>query len=221
MLLSHYFWGTWAYESQIYTYQFIKDYVHNNHGPLGKLYPQSYISEGDTPSFLYSLANGLRSHEHPTYGGWGGRFYKVDGFDNVYWDVSRGSFWKWIDAANRDWHARLQWGVTERYEDANHRPLIRIKGEIDRNVKSGETVVLEAEVSHPNGLSTSTNWWHYKEAGTYCSFIGVGNSGGTRVSFVAPDVTSPQTIHMICEVTDWGKIPHLTSYKRVVITVIP
>ena len=79
MLLSHYFNGTWDYGSQRYTKSFVKDYLHNNHGPLAALYPQDHISEGDSPSFLYTLGNGLRGFEDPTYGGWGGRFYKVDG----------------------------------------------------------------------------------------------------------------------------------------------
>ena len=33
----------------------------------------SFISEGDTPTFLNLLANGLRGHEHGLWGGWGGR----------------------------------------------------------------------------------------------------------------------------------------------------
>ena len=33
-----------------------------------------FISEGDTPSFLYLIDRGLRSIEHPSYGGWGSRF---------------------------------------------------------------------------------------------------------------------------------------------------
>jgi predicted aldo/keto reductase-like oxidoreductase len=46
-------------------------------------YMQDFISEGDSPAFLYALDNGLRSYEHPSYGGWGGRFYKVPGTRNV------------------------------------------------------------------------------------------------------------------------------------------
>jgi hypothetical protein len=33
----------------------------------------SFISEGDTPTFLNLLDNGLRGHEHGLWGGWGGR----------------------------------------------------------------------------------------------------------------------------------------------------
>ena len=44
-------------------------------GPLGKLYPHPCcIHEGDTPSFLGLINNGLASFMSPTYGGWGGRY---------------------------------------------------------------------------------------------------------------------------------------------------
>jgi hypothetical protein len=48
-------------------------------GPLGKLYPDhKFIVEGDTPSFLYLIQNGLGSPEYPEWGGWGGRYLPVD-----------------------------------------------------------------------------------------------------------------------------------------------
>ena len=46
-----------------------------NHGHLGKIYPKfKYGVEGDTPSFLYILPNGLSDPEQPGNGGWGGYF---------------------------------------------------------------------------------------------------------------------------------------------------
>ena len=44
-------------------------------GALGKLYPQfGYLMEGDTPSFLGLLDNGLNAYRRPDWGGWGGRY---------------------------------------------------------------------------------------------------------------------------------------------------
>ena len=44
-------------------------------GPLGKLYPMPCcIHEGDTPSFLGLIDNGLAGAMSPAYGGWGGRY---------------------------------------------------------------------------------------------------------------------------------------------------
>lgn len=55
--------------------------IQQGHGPLGALYPDvSWGMEGDTPSFLSLIPNGLNTPEHPDWGGWGGRyeFYKPD-----------------------------------------------------------------------------------------------------------------------------------------------
>jgi hypothetical protein len=44
-------------------------------GPLGKQYPKfAFIMEGDTPSYLGLINNGLASWWNPGWGGWGGRY---------------------------------------------------------------------------------------------------------------------------------------------------
>jgi len=49
--------------------------IQQGHGPLGAVYPDvAYGMEGDTPSFLNLIENGLDDAEHPNYGGWGGRY---------------------------------------------------------------------------------------------------------------------------------------------------
>src|SRR5688572_13555851 len=49
--------------------------IQQGHGPLGVMYPDvAYGMEGDSPSFLYLIPNGLNTPEHPEYGGWGGRY---------------------------------------------------------------------------------------------------------------------------------------------------
>jgi hypothetical protein len=49
--------------------------IQQGHGPLGAAYPDiAYGMEGDTPSFLNLIDNGLSNPEHPNYGGWGGRY---------------------------------------------------------------------------------------------------------------------------------------------------
>jgi hypothetical protein len=56
-------------------------HIQQGHGPLGAEYPDvAYGMEGDTPSFLSLIPNGLSVPEHPEWGGWGGRYelYKPD-----------------------------------------------------------------------------------------------------------------------------------------------
>ena len=55
--------------------------IQQGHGPLGAAYPDvAYGMEGDTPSWLSLIPNGLNEVEHPEWGGWGGRYelYKPD-----------------------------------------------------------------------------------------------------------------------------------------------
>jgi len=55
--------------------------IQQGHGPLGAVYPDvAYGMEGDTPSWLSLIPNGLNEPEHPDWGGWGGRYelYKPD-----------------------------------------------------------------------------------------------------------------------------------------------
>ena len=49
--------------------------IQQGHGPLGAVYPDvAWGMEGDTPSFLSLIPNGLSEPEHPDWGGWGGRY---------------------------------------------------------------------------------------------------------------------------------------------------
>lgn len=62
----------------------IRDNIQQGHGPLGAAYPDvAWGMEGDTPSFLSLVLNGLNNPEHPEWGGWGGRYeyYKPE-FNN-------------------------------------------------------------------------------------------------------------------------------------------
>ena len=50
-------------------------HIQQGHGPLGAAYPDvAYGMEGDTPSYLSLIPNGLNAPERPDWGGWGGRY---------------------------------------------------------------------------------------------------------------------------------------------------
>lgn len=70
------------------TGSWMKENILQNHGPLCALYKAhgkaekgfeegDFRSEGDSPAFLHTIPNGLRSMESPDWGGWGGRFLRV------------------------------------------------------------------------------------------------------------------------------------------------
>ena len=226
MLYSGAFHKTWAYDVQTHTAGFIAKEVKAGHGPLGALYPQSYVSEGDTPAFLYTVANGLRNREHPTYGGWGGRFAKSNALQNVYADArDDGDILKplnrWVAQANRDFAARLDWAVADRFSNANHHPVIKLRAGTNHIVRAGQTVSFSARgTTDPDGNQLAYKWWQYREAGTYGGPISLTGDASDTVRFTVPHGKHSGTVHLILEVSDNGT-PQLVSYKRVVIEVQP
>jgi len=125
-------------------------------GPLGKLYPYPCcIHEGDTPSFLGLINNGLASFMNPTFGGWGGRyvwrqFYgetrpswtqggdafpgkdnskdTVIGIDGKAYTSDQATIWRWRTAFQHDFAARMEWTVTD-VSHANHNPEVVVNGQ--------------------------------------------------------------------------------------------
>src|SRR5262249_1896502 len=154
-------------------------HVQHAHGPLGALYPDiAYIMEGDTPSFLYLVPNGLNAPEHPEWGGWGGRYEKrggiytdtadtVVGADGKAYTTGQATVWRWREAYQDGFAARMDWCVKSRGE-ANHPPVARLgHGEVLR-ARAGGAVRLDASGStDPDGGRLSYEWIYYPEAGTY------------------------------------------------------
>ncbi len=61
--------------------KWLAENIQQGHGPMGAEYPDvAYGMEGDTPSWLGLIPNGLSDPEHPDWGGWGGRYelYRPD-----------------------------------------------------------------------------------------------------------------------------------------------
>lgn len=136
-----------------------------------------FISEGDSPSFLYLINNGLRSLENPTYGGWGGRFgvtsdklwqnnvLDYDPYTNQY--EGEYSLMRWFDDIQNDFAARADWCVAKTYKDANHAPSLTVREGVDLKLAPGEKITLHANGFDPDGNKLSYKWWHYGEADTY------------------------------------------------------
>jgi hypothetical protein len=55
--------------------RWLAENIQQGRGPLGAVYPDvAYGMEGDTPSWLGLIPNGLGVPDHPEWGGWGGRY---------------------------------------------------------------------------------------------------------------------------------------------------
>ena len=147
-------------------------------GPLGKVYPKfMFIMEGDTPSFLGLIDNGLNAYRRPDWGGWGGRYvYRqpygethaiwtqggdefgrvtsqdaVMGVDGAMHVSDQATIWRWRAAFQNDFAARMTWTVAD-YAHANHNPIVVVNGNggtapLEMDVTAGESVTLDASGS--------------------------------------------------------------------------
>jgi hypothetical protein len=178
------------------------------------------LKEGDTPAWFYFYLNGLNVPAHPDYGGWGGRY----AFNGKFWQdtpdtvaghtSARATVYRWRPAFQNEFAARLDWCVKD-FRGANHAPVIKMKGELQRNVKPGETVTLAATVTDPDGNTLTYKWWQYADADSANATVAIARSDSSnRASFVVPNEPGKQ-VHIILEVTDSGA-PPLTSYQRIV-----
>lgn len=222
--------------------------IRQNHGPLGAKHPHTeYLMEGDSPSFLGLVNNGLNNPEHPDYGGWGGRYelyipafkkymYEpetrsiwTDTQDEVWSDITgqfhtsnQATIWRWREAYQNDFAARIDWSNTPEYSKANHPPVVKLGYGNEIIVHSGDKVILSGVGSvDPDGDKLDYNWIYYREAGTLNIFgLKLEDSDKQVASFIAPDVKLSKTMHVILAVTDNGS-PKLTRYQRVIVNVLP
>jgi Protein of unknown function (DUF1593) len=217
-------------------------------GALGALYPTPmFIMEGDTPSFLNLVGNGLAVPDQPNWGGWGGRWEQpspsfghwadttdnVTGADGKSYRGNTASIWRWRSAFQNDFAARMAWSVTPRFADANHAPRLVVNGTSELkplrlSACPGEAVPLNAEGSiDPDGNAIAYRWWWYREAApAITQQVTFSQATGPRTAPTIPLWTHPSMIalepgysfHVILEATDAGT-PALTRYRRIIIDV--
>ena len=223
-------------------------HIRENHGPLGAQHPRTeFLMEGDTPSFLGLIDNGLNNPERPDFGGWGGRYelyipafkkymYEpeirpiwTDVQDEVWSEITKqyhtsnhATIWRWREAYQNDFAARIDWSTTSDYSKANHPPVVKLGHGTEIMIKSGEKFLLSgAGTSDPDKNNLTYKWIHYKEVGTLnTNELKLEDADKQEAWFIAPKVEKVGTIHFILAVTDDGT-PSLTRYQRVVINVQP
>lgn len=171
--------------------------IRHNKGPLGAQHPQTeFLMEGDTPSFLGLVNNGLNQMEHPNWGSWGGRYElytprmqkwfehpetrplwtdavdEVRGVDGNWHTSNHATIWRWRSAYQNDFAARIDW-TTQPYALANHPPLVKLDHPAELTAKRGDIVNLSAAgTTDPDGDALSYEWFYYPEVGTFTTASG-------------------------------------------------
>ena len=200
-----------------------------NHGSLGSQYPKyKYGVEGDTPSFLHVLPNGLNNPDEPTQSSWGGYFIWGSGEDNIgysyvnYKENEYNTCRKYMDlfypAIFNNFTARMDWA---KEGEGNRNPIVAIDGDhsidiLTKRPSQGTTVVLDASASsEPDGDTLNYKWWIQPEAGTFTGTVNILNSDSNKATVEIPANSAGKSFHVVCEVTDNGT-PELTSYRRII-----
>ena len=223
----------------------LEENIIKNHGPLGALYPKlQYCMEGDTPSFFNLIDNGLGSCVSPSFGGWGGRYILHQTYAETHpiWTNARGAcdtviaenglqytsaqatIWRWREAYQHDFAARMDWCIADTFKKANHNPIAALYGNTSKDVaqmrvKSGNRVSLNAKYSSdPDGNQLTYHWFVYNEAGTYKGQVEIKNNTSSQAYLIAPEMDEQKTLHVILEVKDNGQ-PPLYSYRRIIIAI--
>lgn len=228
-------------DASLVSSDWVKAHIHG-HGALGDLYPDYRggdiwsntlgqvrgIKEGDTPSFLTLIPNGLFDPDHPELGSWGGRF-QGDGHQltdvpdpdidtRADPDPRMSSVYRWRAAFQNDFAARLDWCVKP-FQEANHPPVARIHGERFRHVKPGESVVLDASAStDPDGDDLTFEWSLYPPDPDILDGVTIQGRDTATPRIKVTRIFTGKTIPILLTVRDSGT-PGLSRYGRVLLKV--
>lgn len=200
------------------------------HGNLGKVYPKyKYGVEGDTPSFLYVMPNGLNNPSIPNQVSWGGYFEWGKGPDDLtfaytnFKGTSQETCSKYeayfYPATFNDFAACMDWANEG---NGNRNPIVIINKNNSLNAitvdgKAGSSIKFDAsKSSDPDGNQLQYKWWIIPEAGSYKKEITIFDDNSSSITIGIPLDSAGKNFHIICEVTDNGS-PTLTSYRRIIV----
>ena len=221
--------GTWQEQCELGKrhWQQHKDNI-QGHGAMGSEYPTyKWGVEGDTPSFLFVMPNGLNDPEEPLQAGWAGyheRGVCPDSLTTAWnsWQepvrsLSVGYKQLFYPDELNDFMARMQWAADGR---GNRNPHVVVNGRkglspIIIHSKAGKVVRLDAShSSDPDGDALSFKWWQQPEIGNIQ--LSIDGADQKKVSIRIPDDAQGNIFHIICEVHDNGPF-HLVAYRRVIV----
>ena len=223
--------GTWQEQCELgkRNWKLHKDHIQGK-GALGKEYPTyKWGVEGDTPSFLYVMPNGLNNPEDPRQASWAGYHERVLCADSLTtawtsWQdpvrsISIGYKTRFYPDEIADFMARMQWADEGQ---GNHNPVVIINSSkgiqpIYIRAKAGDAIRLDASKSvDPDHDKLVFRWWQQQEIGKVR--LSICHPEQSIASVEIPTEAKNDTLHIICEVHDDGPF-HLASYRRIIVQI--
>ena len=226
--------GTWQEQCELGKrhWQQHKDNIQGR-GALGGEYPTyKWGVEGDTPSFLYVMPNGLNNPEDPHQAGWAGyheRGMCADSLTTAWtsWQepvrsISVGYKQRFYPDELNDFMARMQWAAEGK---GNLNPYVVIPNDTinitvtKKKVKKGTMISLSLDASKsfdPDGDNLQFSWWQQPEIGK--TKVKIEQADQPIATLRIPADAKGDTIHIICEVHDDGPY-HLPAYRRIIIKI--
>ncbi|MBR4841700.1 MAG: DUF1593 domain-containing protein [Bacteroidaceae bacterium] len=202
-------------------------------GAMGKVYPKFLWGvEGDTPSFLHVMPNGLNDPDDPTQVGWGGchefgispdrETYAWTNWQQPLKNISNRYEKLFYPDEFNDFAARMQWADTG---SGNLNPVVVINGKEGLQpmlikAKAGKKLTFDATKSYdPDGDGIEFKWWfqdfstqQYLNPHEYHMY----SPQAGKLCVTLPDEARGNTYHLICEIHDEGPF-NLTAYRRIII----
>ena len=208
-------------------------------GHLGAVYPNyKWGVEGDTPSLLHLLPNGLNDPDQPQQVGWGGVHQRGLCPDSLtcawtschepLYSATRSYKEHFYPDELNDFIARMEWAATGR---GNHNPVARVccgdlvsadgPAPLIISARPADVITLDATPSFdPDGDALSFSWSQQPEASTLASPLTLTDTSLPQLQFTLPADVPAGTCHLLLEVHDQG--PHrLVAYKRIIVEVQP
>ena len=227
-----FFWDecAWKHQNETGVNNWDKYAQHiQNHGNLGALYPKyKWGVEGDTPSYMHVMPNGLSNPDFPTQVSWSGYFEFGLGRDKLTqsntnytgepYETGTKYFAYFYPAIFNNFAARMDWAKDGK---GNRNPVVIIDGDkslkpLEVVAKAGKSIKLNASKTFdPDGDQLHYKWWVIPEAGTYSGDIEISNNESNIANVHVPSDLAGKKFHVICEVTDDG-VHNLTSYRRII-----
>ena len=200
------------------------------HATLGKQYPDyKWGVEGDTPSFLNVIPNGLSNPEEPMQAGWGGYHtwaltkdsvtYAWTSVEEPVLHLSEGYYNHYYLDNLHDFMARIEWAETGQ---GNRNPVAIVNGKkgtdaIVIEAKAGQAIRLDASKSFdPDGDELSYFWQQQKGIGKTEVELYELADNLSAVKVHLPETFHNDEIHIICEIHDRSKFT-LPAYRRIII----